>query len=138
MEETPPEGRTTFPGDHVTHQPVSAQRPRRRAGLMDPDNPRQPQHRPSGGMTLTTVQMWVASTLAVSTLLHFSLGLVPAAYYVYPSRTDSRVGLLVIAGVTGVLSVLAGLAIHQRRLVSWWVLLGALPALAGAYLLFVR
>lgn len=103
---------------------------------MDPANPRQPQHRPSGGMTLTSVQMWVASTLAVSTLLHFSLGLVLAAYYVDP--LDSQVGLLVIAGITGVLAVFSGLAIHQRRLVSPWLLLGWLPALVGAYLIFGR
>ena len=101
---------------------------------MDPDNPSQP-HRP-GGMTLTSVQRWVASTLAVSTLLHFSLGLVLAAYV--SDRFSSQVGLLVIAGITGVLSVLVGLAIHERRLLSWWPVLGCLPALGGAYLLFGR
>ena len=111
-------------------------RPRRRPGLMDPDNPRQPQHRPSGGMTLTSVQRWVASVLVVSTLLHFSLGLVLAAYYV--DKPDSQIGLLVLAGITGVLSVFAGLAIHERPLFSWWLVLGWIPTLAGAYLLFWR
>lgn len=103
---------------------------------MDPDNPRQPQHRPAGGVTLTSVQRWVASTLLVSTLLHFSLGLVLAAYYV--DKESSQVGLVVLAGLTGVLSVFAGLAIHQHRLVSWWLLLGWVPSLVGAYLIFWR
>ena len=101
---------------------------------MDPANPRQPQHRPTGAMTLTSVQRWVASTLVVSTLLHFSLGLVLAAYYV--DKPSSQAGLLVLAGMTGVLSVFAGLAIHQARLLSWWLLLGWVPTLAGAYLIF--
>ena len=111
-------------------------RPRKlRPGLMDPDNPR-PIPRPVGGFTLTTVQMWVASVLAVSTLLHFAGGLVLAAYVA--DTLDAQIGLLVIAGITGVLSVFAGLAIHQRRLFSPWLLLGTLPALLGAYLVFGR
>jgi hypothetical protein len=34
------------------------------------------------------------------------------------------------------MAVVAGLAIHRKRLLSWWVLLGWLPAVVGAYLLF--
>jgi hypothetical protein len=119
----------------VTNDVGDRPRPLRR-GLMDPNNPRQPQHRPAGAMTLTSVQRWVASVLVVSTLLHFSLGLVLAAYYV--DKPDSQVGLLVLAGMTGVLSVFAGLAIHQRPLFSPWLVLGWAPSLFGAYLLFWR
>lgn len=118
----------------VTQRVTDRPRPRRRPGLMDPDNP-QPL-RSGGAMTLNRVQRWVASTLAVSTLLHFALGLVLAAYV--SDRASSQVGLLVIAAVTGVLSVLAGLAIHERRLLGWWPLLGGIPALVGAYLIFWR
>jgi hypothetical protein len=106
-----------------------------RAGLMDPDNP-QPVPRPSGGMTLTTVQMWVASVLAVSTLLHFAAGLVLAAYVA--DEHSARVGLLVIAGLMGVFAVGAGLLIHQQRLLSAWLLFGLVPSLVGAYLMFWR
>ena len=54
---------------------------------MDPDNPR-PAH-PSG-MSLTTVQQWVLSVLAVTTILHLSAGLVVFAMFAPDSRPDSR------------------------------------------------
>ncbi len=102
---------------------------------MDPANPRPlPSARP--GMSITHVQMWVMSVLAVSTMLHFAGGLVLAAFYVEEDRLDAQIGLLVLAGAFGVLSVAAGAAIHRKRLPSWWLLLGCLPALAGAYFLF--
>jgi hypothetical protein len=101
---------------------------------MDPADPRPRPGRP--GMSLTHVQMWVMSVLAVSTLLHFAGGLVVAAFYVDDDRTDAQVGLLVLAGIFGVLSVLVGAAIHRKRLLSWWLVLGVVPALVGAYFLF--
>ena len=101
---------------------------------MDPANPRPRPGRP--GPSLTHVQMWVLSVLAVSTLLHFAAGLVLAAFYVDDDRTDAQVGLLVLAGIFGVISVAAGAAIHRKPLVSWWLLLGWIPALVGAYFLF--
>lgn len=102
---------------------------------MDPANPRRPPS-PRPGMSLTHVQMWVLSVLVVSTMLHFAAGLVLAAFYVDDGRTDAQVGLLVLAGIFGILSVLAGAAIHRKRLVSWWLVLGCVPALVGAYFLF--
>jgi uncharacterized membrane protein YhaH (DUF805 family) len=87
-------------------------------------------------MSLTHVQMWVMSVLAVSTMLHFAAGLVLAAFYVDDDRTDAQIGLLVLAGIFGILSVLVGAAIHRKRLLSGWLALGVLPALIGAYFLF--
>jgi hypothetical protein len=87
-------------------------------------------------MSLTHVQMWVFSVLAVSTMLHFAAGLVLAAFYVDDDRTDAQVGLLILAGIFGVISVAAGAAIHRKRLISPWLLLGWIPALVGAYFLF--
>ena len=89
-------------------------------------------------MTLTRVQMWVLSTFAVSTILHFSGGLMAAAFYVHESRADARIGLLVLAGVVGVLSVAAARAIHRKALLSWWLVLGWTPTVVGAYLLLAR
>jgi hypothetical protein len=108
--------------------------PRRAKHLMDPNNPRPPQQY---SMSLSRVQTWVLSTLAVITILHMSAGLVVAAIFTDEARTTSRVGLLVIAGLFGVVAVAAGLAIHKRSLLSWWLLLGWVPALVGAYLMFV-
>lgn len=110
--------------------PAPVKRPRH---LMDPDNPRRPS---SGGMSLTQVQKWVMSSLAVTTILHLAVGLILAAAVVDEARTDARVGLLVIAGAFGVLAVVAGLAIHGRRLVSPWLLLGLLLPLAGIPFVF--
>ena len=103
--------------------------------LMDPANPR-PRATSRPGMSLTHVQMWVLSVLAVSTILHFAAGLVLAAFYVDDDRLDAQIGLLVLAGVFGVLAVLVGAAIHRKPLLTWWLLLGPLPALVGAYFLF--
>lgn len=89
-------------------------------------------------MTLTHVQMWVMSTLVVSSLLHFSAGVVAGALYVDESKVDAQVGLLIIAGILGVGSVFAGRAIHRKPLLSWWLLLGWAPTLVGAYLVFGR
>lgn len=109
--------------------------PRRAKHLMDPSNPR-PRVSSRRAMSLTHVQMWVMSVLAVTTILHMSAGVVGAALYVPDDRLDAQIGLLVIAGLFGVGSVLAGAAIHQKRLLSWWLLLGSVPALIGAYFLF--
>lgn len=99
---------------------------------MDPNNPQQPQTRRD--MSLSQVQKWVLSTLTVTTILHMSAGLVLAAFVA--DSLDARIGLLVIAGLFGVVSVAAGLAIHQHRILSWWLLLGWIPTLVGAYFLF--
>ena len=107
--------------------------PRRRKHLMDPNNP---QPIPRDPMSLSQVQTWVLSTLAVTTILHMSGGLVLAALTVPHDRTVARVGLLVIAGLFGVMSVAAGLGIHKRSVLSWWLLLGWIPAVVGAYFVF--
>lgn len=103
--------------------------------LMDPNNP-QPQVR-RDGMSMSQVQKWVMSTLAVTTVLHLAGGLVLAAYFIEEERLDARIGLLVIAGIFGALGVVVGFAIHGKRVVSAWVLLGTVPALVGAWLMFV-
>lgn len=104
--------------------------PRRRRHLMDPSNPRPQQAR--GGMSLTTVQRWVLSALAVTTVAHFAVGLVFGAAYVDGARPGAEVGLLVIAGAVGVLGVALGFLIHERSPVTPWLLTGLLPGLVGA------
>lgn len=108
---------------------VPTRQPRPRKHLMVPGQPR-PQ-RPES-MSLTQVQRWVMSTLAVSTILHLAAGLVLAAMYV--DGLDRQVGLLVISGAFGAIAVAVGLMIHQRSPLSPWLLLGALPPVFGAFL----
>lgn len=109
---------------------MSQPQPRRRH-LLDPANPRPAT--PPGGMSLTSVQRWVMSSLAVTTVGHFAVGIVVAAAYVGDERAGADVGLLVVAGVLGMLGVAAGFLIHERSPLTPWLLVGTVPALVGAF-----
>jgi hypothetical protein len=102
-----------------------------RKHLMTPGQPRPPQRYST---PITAVQRWVMSSLTAITILHLSAGLVVAAYV--NDRTDSQIGLLVIAAVFGILAFAAALLIHRRSPLSPWLLLGLVPALVGAVVLF--
>jgi len=98
---------------------------------MVPGQPR-PQNREP--MSLSRVQRWVLSTLAATTILHLSAGLVVAA--AFSDRLDAKIGLLVIAAAFGVLAILAALLVHRQRPLSPWLLLGILPSVVGAWIIF--
>jgi hypothetical protein len=108
-----------------------------RKHLMTPGQPRPQSTRST---SLTTVQRWVMSTLAVSTGLHLAAGLVLAAHYV--DVRSSAIGLLVIAGVLGVLTMAGGILIHRSpllvrgRLPHPLLLVGLLPPALGAWWIF--
>ncbi len=104
--------------------------PRRRRHLMDPSNP---QPAPAAGMSMGSVQRWVMSALAVTTIGHFAAGLVIAAIFLGRSDQVARIGLVVIAGVVGIGGVAAGFLIHQKSALTPWLLLGLLPAAVGLY-----
>jgi len=106
---------------------MSSTQPRRRKHLMTPGQPRATRPEP---MSVTLVQKWVMSALAVTTIGHLAAGLVVAA--AYADRLDAKIGLIVIAGAFGVIAVAAALLIHQRRALSPWLLVGLLPTLVGA------
>ncbi len=108
--------------------PTQPVRPRPRH-LQDPANLQRDRNE---SPSLTRVQTWVMSVLAVTTILHLCVGLIIAAAFIDPVMTLERVGLLVIAGAFGVVAAAAGLAIHRHSLPTWWLLLGVLPAVAGA------
>jgi hypothetical protein len=102
---------------------------------MDPDNPRPV---PAGGMSLTSVQQWVMSVLAVTTILHLSAGLMIAAMFAEEDRLDAQIGLNVMAGFAAVGAVAVGRGIHGRNPISWWLLLGFLVVPLGLYLTLGR
>jgi hypothetical protein len=74
------------------------------------------------------------STLAVTTILHLVVGLVVAAVMLDDAPDSSKIGLNVIAGIFGAIAVATGLAIHGRRILSPWLLLGVVPTAIGLVL----
>jgi hypothetical protein len=86
--------------------------------------------------SLDHVRRWVASTLIVTTILHLVVGLIIAAWVLPSDRPAPRIGLLVIAGFFGAASVAAGQVIHRRPPVNAWLLVGLIPAIAGAIWIF--
>lgn len=87
-------------------------------------------------MSLGSVQKWVLSSLTATTIMHMAGGLVLAAVFV--DGVGRQVGLLAVATAFGVLAMVAALLIHGARLLSPWLLLGLLPTVVGAYVIFVR
>jgi hypothetical protein len=113
---------------------ASTQR-KRRSHLMDPSAPRVPRDTAAEKRSLTRVQQWVMSVLAVTTILHMSGGLVLAAMFLPEERgVGAQVGLNVIAGIFGVMAVAVGLAIHKRSPLSPWLVLGLVPGVVGLWL----
>lgn len=116
---------------------VAENRPRCARHLIDPANPPVRNVREES-RSLTRVQQWVMSTLAVTTILHFSAGLVLAAMFLDERGTSSQIGLDVIAGIFGVMAVAAGFAIHRRSVLTPWLLLGVVPGIVGVWLTLSR
>lgn len=110
--------------------------PRRARHLIDPTAPRPTRNVRQERERLTRVQQWVMSTLAVTTGVHMAAGLIVAAMFLDERGTVSQAGLNVIAGVFGVLSIVTARAIHRRRWLSPWLLLGTLPTPLGLWLTF--
>ncbi len=108
---------------------------KRRRHLLDLDAPRRVVSDPAAEeRSLSRVQRWVMSTLAVITILHLAGGLILAAMFLEDATRSSQIGLNVIAGAFGVLAVVVCLAIHGRRILSPWLLLGLVPTLVGLWL----
>jgi hypothetical protein len=110
---------------------------RRQRHLLDPEDLRGSHQRSQGSAeSLSRVQMWVTSVLVVTTLDHLAGGVASVAVFTDDARLDARIGLNIIAAVTGCLAVAAGLMIHKRSPLSWWLLLGLLPGVIGAWFTF--
>ena len=108
-----------------------------RGHLLDLDAPRRVIQDPEkDARDLARVQRWVMSTLAVTTILHLAVGLVVAAVMRDDAPDSSKLGLTVIAGIVGSMAVATGLAIHGKRIVSPWLLLGVVPTAVGLWLAF--
>lgn len=98
---------------------------------MDPNNP----VRPVDNAQLTRVQQWVQSALVVTVAFLLAGGWVVIAGSMI-EKTGGQVVLLGNSVAFGVAGVAAGLVIHKRSWLSPWLLLGTVPAIAGAVWIF--
>jgi hypothetical protein len=101
---------------------------------MDPNAPRPVRSAAREQQSLTRVQRWVMSTLAVTTILHLSAGLILAAVFLHDPRLSAQVGLNVIAAAFGVMAVAVFRAIHGKSIPSPWLALGLVPGAIGLWL----
>jgi Ni,Fe-hydrogenase III component G len=126
-------GPPSRPGRH--HRPRLPSHQQELQSLLRRERPVMRRQRPVRRMKIETVQRWVASVI----LIH--VGSVPAislaVYSIGVAETDHAkgVGLWIMSGVIGLLTISGVLLIFQRSVLSPWLLLGALPtAITGLYL----
>jgi MFS-type transporter involved in bile tolerance (Atg22 family) len=78
------------------------------------------------------VQRWVASALVLTVATLFATGMAILSGTV--DRAGARPGLLAISSVVGLMAMSGVRVINSRRLLTPWLLLGLLPAVAvGSY-----
>lgn len=109
---------------------------RRRRHLMDPNAPRPVHDYAAENASLTQVQRWVMSVLAVSTIFHLVVGVLLGALLLDNPRPGAQLGLCIIAGVLGMIAVGLGFLIHQEKPWTPWLLAGLLPSVIGAWFIF--
>lgn len=86
-------------------------------------------------MQVERVQKWVMSGLLLTTATVFAGGLTVLA--VSADRAAANPGLLVIAGVVGLMAMSGVRVINAKPVLSLWLLLGLLPAAVGSYFRFI-
>ena len=115
---------------------TTPQRPRRR-GLLDPDDLHGSHVRSQGAVEdLNHVREWVLSILLVSTFLHFAAGFALVPVVRDDISTVGRLVLLLIAACIGALAIAGGRLIHQRSVITPWLVAGLVPAAVGAWFTF--
>ena len=87
-------------------------------------------------MPIETVQRWVFAVI----LIHIggSPTLALAAYSPHAEQTkhSTGVGLWIMSGVVGLATTAGVLLIHQRSLLSPWMILGVVPTPVAAFFVF--
>lgn len=109
---------------------------RRPRHLLDLDN--LPVHTAKDEVSLSRVQTWVLSTLAVSTILHMAVGLIVFGISIDEDQQASRYGLMAVAAGFGIVAVAAGRLIHRVSAFSPWLLAGVIPSLLGIWWIAAR
>jgi hypothetical protein len=88
-------------------------------------------------MSIEQVQRWVVSLL-IFAISSFPIGgLIGVSYAVRnQGRHGAAVGLIIMAGVIGVIALGAMRIVHKRSIATPLLILGTLPAAIAAYVLF--
>ncbi len=88
-------------------------------------------------MSIEQVQRWVVSLLIFAISAFPIGGLIAVSHAVRnQGRHGAAVGLVIMAGVLGVLALGAMKIIHKRSVATPLLILGMLPAAVAAYVLF--
>jgi len=82
------------------------------------------------------VQKWVMSAIVLTTATIFASGLSLLAGQ--SQQPGAEPGLLSIAAVVGVIAIAAVRVINQKSVLTPWLLLGVVPAVAIGYFAVVR
>jgi hypothetical protein len=83
-------------------------------------------------MEVERVQRWVMSALLLTVSTLFATGMAILSGTV--DRAGARPGLLIISGMVGLMAMAGVRAINLKSLLTPWLLLGLLPAVAvGSY-----
>jgi hypothetical protein len=85
---------------------------------------------------LETVQRWVASVIFIHVGGSPAIALAVYSPHLVSTDHSSGVGLWVMSAVIGLMTAGGVLLIHQRSLLSAWLLLGVLPAAVSAFFVF--
>jgi len=85
---------------------------------------------------IVRVQRWVMSALLLTTATLFASGLALLSVVV-EDRGGARIGLMVIAGVVGVIAMVGVRLINEKTWLTPWLLLGLIPASVAAYFTFL-
>jgi len=87
-------------------------------------------------MPIETVQRWVFAVILIHIGGSPTLALAAYAPHAEQTKHSTGVGLWIMSGVVGLATTAGVLLIHQRSLVSPWLILGVLPMAGAAYYVF--
>lgn len=102
---------------------------------MDPNNPQPTERR---DMSLTSVQQWVLSVLAATTIMHMQIGVIIGAATLHTDERAGRIVLMIVSAGFGLLAMGAALLIHKKSPLHPLLLIGLIPTLIGCWWIWLR
>ncbi|GAA0947290.1 hypothetical protein GCM10009554_44020 [Kribbella koreensis] len=88
------------------------------------------------GMKIETVQRWVFAVILIHIGGSPTLALAAYSPHMEQIKHSSGVGLWIMSGVVGLATTAGVLLVHQRSLLSPWLILGILPMTVSAFYVF--